>query len=82
MFRDLIDGIISQAQDSSKYSQIVSAVSSEPTPLCSYHDIFQASGLGSASCSYKQTGNDNNYIVITCVTDTLTQYVGLFLPPN
>ncbi|KAG8702120.1 hypothetical protein FRC09_004931, partial [Ceratobasidium sp. 395] len=33
-----------------------------------------ASGLGSASCSYVQTGNSNNYIKITCVTSTLTQY--------
>ncbi|KAG9099673.1 hypothetical protein FS749_000677 [Ceratobasidium sp. UAMH 11750] len=33
-----------------------------------------ASGLGTAPCSYVQTGHDNNYIKITCVTSTLTQY--------
>ncbi|KAF7352088.1 Polysaccharide lyase family 4 protein [Mycena venus] len=33
-----------------------------------------SSGLGSASCSWVQTGNQNNYIKITCVTSTLTQY--------
>ncbi|KAG9121138.1 hypothetical protein FRC07_003031 [Ceratobasidium sp. 392] len=33
-----------------------------------------ASGLGTATCSYTQTGNSNNYIKITCVTSTLTQY--------
>ncbi|KAK7040018.1 polysaccharide lyase family 4 protein [Favolaschia claudopus] len=33
-----------------------------------------SSGLGSASCSWVQTGHDNNYIKITCTTSTLTQY--------
>ncbi|KAJ7869982.1 polysaccharide lyase family 4 protein [Mycena leptocephala] len=33
-----------------------------------------SSGLGSASCSWVQTGNSNNYIKITCTTSTLTQY--------
>ncbi|KAG9074575.1 hypothetical protein FRC06_010598, partial [Ceratobasidium sp. 370] len=33
-----------------------------------------ASGLGTAPCSYVQTGNSGNYIKITCVTSTLTQY--------
>uniref|UniRef100_A0A0W0FC83 rhamnogalacturonan endolyase n=1 Tax=Moniliophthora roreri TaxID=221103 RepID=A0A0W0FC83_MONRR len=32
-----------------------------------------ASGIG-ASCDWVQTGNDNNYIKITCTTSTLTQY--------
>ncbi|KAJ7652444.1 polysaccharide lyase family 4 protein [Mycena polygramma] len=31
-----------------------------------------SSGLGSASCSWVQTGNENNYIKITCATSTLT----------
>ncbi|VDC03975.1 unnamed protein product [Peniophora sp. CBMAI 1063] len=33
-----------------------------------------ASGLGSASCAWEQTGHSNNYIKITCTTSTLTQY--------
>ncbi|KAI0730943.1 polysaccharide lyase family 4 protein [Earliella scabrosa] len=33
-----------------------------------------SSGLGSASCSNTRTGNNNNYIMITCKTSTLTQY--------
>ncbi|EIN07953.1 polysaccharide lyase family 4 protein, partial [Punctularia strigosozonata HHB-11173 SS5] len=33
-----------------------------------------SSGLGSASCSWVRTGNDDNYILITCTTSTLTQY--------
>ncbi|KAJ7663063.1 Rhamnogalacturonase B, N-terminal-domain-containing protein [Mycena polygramma] len=33
-----------------------------------------SSGLGSASCSWVQTGNENNYVKITCATSTLTQY--------
>ncbi|KZV73568.1 polysaccharide lyase family 4 protein [Peniophora sp. CONT] len=33
-----------------------------------------SSGLGSATCSHEQTGNNNNYIKITCTTSTLTQY--------
>ncbi|KAF9561420.1 rhamnogalacturonase B [Agrocybe pediades] len=32
-----------------------------------------SSGIG-ASCSAVQTGNSNNYILITCTTSTLTQY--------
>jgi len=32
-----------------------------------------SSGIG-ASCSWKQGGNSNNYITITCTTSTLTQY--------
>jgi rhamnogalacturonan endolyase len=35
----------------------------------------QSSGLGSASCSQTKTGNNGNYIKITCTTSTLTQYV-------
>lgn len=33
-----------------------------------------ASGIG-ASCTWVRTGNSNNYIKITCVTSTLTQYM-------
>ncbi|QRW13534.1 rhamnogalacturonate lyase [Ceratobasidium sp. AG-Ba] len=33
-----------------------------------------ASGLGTAPCSWTQTGNSGNYIKIACVTSTLTQY--------
>ncbi|EIM87220.1 polysaccharide lyase family 4 protein [Stereum hirsutum FP-91666 SS1] len=33
-----------------------------------------SSGLGSASCSHVQTGTGNNFIKISCVTSTLTQY--------
>ena len=36
--------------------------------------VVQSSGLGSASCSWEQTGHNNNYIKITCSTSTLTQY--------
>ncbi|KAJ7148954.1 polysaccharide lyase family 4 protein [Mycena crocata] len=32
-----------------------------------------SSGLG-ASCTWRQGGNENNYIIITCTTSTLTQY--------
>ncbi|KZV67693.1 polysaccharide lyase family 4 protein [Peniophora sp. CONT] len=42
-----------------------------------------SSGLGSASCSWTQTGNSNNYIKITCTTSTLTQYyVAQYKSPN
>lgn len=33
-----------------------------------------SSGIG-ASCDWYQGGNSNNYLVITCTTDTLVQYV-------
>ncbi|KAI0801488.1 polysaccharide lyase family 4 protein [Fomes fomentarius] len=33
-----------------------------------------SSGLGSATCTNARTGNNNNYILITCKTSTLTQY--------
>ncbi|RDX44291.1 hypothetical protein OH76DRAFT_1359848 [Lentinus brumalis] len=33
-----------------------------------------SSGLGSATCTNARTGNNDNYILITCKTSTLTQY--------
>lgn len=79
-----------QAQDPTKFSQIVrllslldrDSASVAGFTICMLTAIrfmrSKSSGLGSASCSHVQTGTGNNFIKITCVTSTLTQYVCTF----
>lgn len=68
-----------EGQDSSKHSQIVRAFCTSDCALArgslTSSMATQSSGLGSATCTNARTGNNNNYILITCKTSTLTQYV-------